>query len=86
MATQRIGPATVLRVVDALLSGTHEPGASHHQVLRAFADDATLERAHGALEALGYRTHEFGDSVLVERTQTANKRFTKGRQRLTLAA
>ena len=44
LATQRIGPATVLRVVDAILSGTHEPGTSHYELLRAFADDATLSR------------------------------------------
>jgi S-adenosylmethionine:tRNA ribosyltransferase-isomerase len=68
VATGRIGPATRLRVVDALLSGTHEPGSSHYDLLRAFADAATLERATGALEARGYRTHEFGDSVLLEKT------------------
>jgi S-adenosylmethionine:tRNA ribosyltransferase-isomerase len=86
VATQRIGAGTVLHVVDAILSGTHEPGASHYEVLRAFADGATLARAHAALEALSYRTHEFGDSVLIERTQTVNKRFTKRRQPLTQAA
>jgi S-adenosylmethionine:tRNA ribosyltransferase-isomerase len=67
LATQRVGPATRLRVVDALLSGTHEPGTSHYELLRAFADDATLSRVDGELEARGYRTHEFGDSLLVER-------------------
>jgi S-adenosylmethionine:tRNA ribosyltransferase-isomerase len=36
-------------------------------LLRAFADEATLRRADRELEAGGYRTHEFGDSVLVER-------------------
>ena len=67
VATQRIGPTTRLRVVDAILSGTHEPLTSHYQLLRAFIDDATLERATAELEARGYRTHEFGDSVLIER-------------------
>jgi S-adenosylmethionine:tRNA ribosyltransferase-isomerase len=66
VATQRIGPSTVLRVADAILSGTHEPGSSHFELLRAFHDDATLADASEALEAGGYRTHEFGDSVLVE--------------------
>jgi S-adenosylmethionine:tRNA ribosyltransferase-isomerase len=65
VADQRIGPRTRLRVVDALLSGTHEPQESHYQVLRAFQDDAVLARAGAALEAGRYRTHEFGDSVLV---------------------
>jgi S-adenosylmethionine:tRNA ribosyltransferase-isomerase len=66
VATQRIGRSSRLRVVEAILSGTHEPGTSHHELLRAFADDATLDRAHRLLEARGYRTHEFGDSVLLE--------------------
>jgi S-adenosylmethionine:tRNA ribosyltransferase-isomerase len=65
VADQRIGPATRLRVVDALLSGTHEPQESHYQMLRAFQDDGALARAGAALEAARYRTHEFGDSVLV---------------------
>jgi S-adenosylmethionine:tRNA ribosyltransferase-isomerase len=67
LATQRIGPATHLRVVDLLLSGTHEPATSHYELLRAFANDATLGRASHELSAHGYRTHEFGDSVLIER-------------------
>jgi len=67
LANQRLGPASSLRVVDAILSGTHEPDSSHYQLLRAFADDATLADASAALEASGYRTHEFGDSMFVER-------------------
>jgi S-adenosylmethionine:tRNA ribosyltransferase-isomerase len=71
LATQRIGPRSQLRVVDAILSGVHEPGASHHHLLEAFADDATLRRAQKELDAMGYRTHEFGDSVLIERRLNA---------------
>jgi S-adenosylmethionine:tRNA ribosyltransferase-isomerase len=67
LATQRIGKASELRVVDAILSGTHEPDSSHYALLRAFVDDATLARADAALAAHGYRTHEFGDSVLMHR-------------------
>jgi S-adenosylmethionine:tRNA ribosyltransferase-isomerase len=66
MATQRINGNTRLRVVDAILSGTHEPGTSHYELLRAFTDDATLRRANEQLNARDYRTHEFGDSVLIE--------------------
>lgn len=65
VADQRIGAHTRLRVVDAILSGTHEPGTSHYDLLRAFADEATLARADHALEQGGFRTHEFGDSVLI---------------------
>jgi len=79
LATNRLGKATRLAVVDALVSGTHEPGSSHHELLRAFVADATLDRIDGALESGGYRTHEFGDSVLIERsnlkTATLASRF-----------
>jgi S-adenosylmethionine:tRNA ribosyltransferase-isomerase len=67
VATQRIGPASCLRVVDAILSGTHEAGTSHYELLRAFIDEETLRRATAELDARGYLTHEFGDSVLIER-------------------
>jgi S-adenosylmethionine:tRNA ribosyltransferase-isomerase len=67
IANQRVGPETPLAIVDAMLSGTHEAGTSHYELLRAFVDDATLAEADAALETCRYRTHEFGDSVLVER-------------------
>jgi S-adenosylmethionine:tRNA ribosyltransferase-isomerase len=67
VADQRIGAPTELRIVDAILSGTHEPDTSHYQVLRAFADSAALSNASAALEAHGFRSHEFGDSMLVEK-------------------
>jgi len=70
VATQRLGLGSLLFVVDAILSGTHEPGTSHYDLLRAFTDDATLQRAGLELEARGYRTHEFGDSVLIERAES----------------
>jgi S-adenosylmethionine:tRNA ribosyltransferase-isomerase len=71
LAKQRLGPASQLKVVDAILSGTHEPGTSHYELLRAFLEDATLQRATEELSAGGYRTHEFGDSVLIERQPPA---------------
>ena len=72
---------------------THEPGSSHHALLRAFVADATLARVDAALESAGYRSHEFGDSVLIERavqprsnlkTATLASRF--GNERTTLPA
>lgn len=67
IATGRIGPGTALRVVDAILSGVHQPGESHYDLLRAFATPAALDAMSAALAAQGYRNHEFGDSVLLER-------------------
>jgi S-adenosylmethionine:tRNA ribosyltransferase-isomerase len=66
LATKRIGAATPLKAVDAILSGTHEPGSSHYRLLRAFANDGTLHRVDRLLNAHDYRTHEFGDSVFIE--------------------
>ncbi len=65
IANQRIGPSTRLRVVDAILTGVHEPGTSHYELLRAFADDLTLSAGDEEMAAHGYRHHEFGDSVLL---------------------
>jgi S-adenosylmethionine:tRNA ribosyltransferase-isomerase len=65
-----LGARSQLRIVDAILSGTHEMGTSHFELLRAFASAAVLNRADSELAAHGYRTHEFGDSILIERERS----------------
>jgi len=67
VARGRIGRATPLRIVDAILTGVHEPGESHFELLRAFGDDAVLRRVVRTLAQEGYRNHEFGDAMLLER-------------------
>jgi S-adenosylmethionine:tRNA ribosyltransferase-isomerase len=67
LATGRIDAASRLSLVDVLLTGTHEPGTSHYQLLRAFTDEGTLRRASNELDAHAYHTHEFGDSMLIEK-------------------
>ncbi len=67
LANQRIGAESQLRGVDAILSGTHERGGSHYELLRAFVDEETLGRMDRELNACGYRTHEFGDSIFIEK-------------------
>ncbi len=66
VASQKMDASSRLRIVSAILSGTHEPGTSHYDMLRAFVDEATLTRISRALDEHGYRTHEFGDSVFLE--------------------
>jgi S-adenosylmethionine:tRNA ribosyltransferase-isomerase len=61
----RLGPDSPRRVVDALLTGLHEPGTSHHTLLHAFAPAPLLERALALAEAQGFLGHEFGDAMLV---------------------
>jgi len=67
VSSGRIGRETPLRVVDAILTGVHQRGESHFELLRAFADDAVLDQISEALGQHGYRPHEFGDSILIER-------------------
>lgn len=54
-----------LRAVDGLMTGFHEPHASHLNMLTAFVDPARLESAY--LEAIEqqYLWHEFGDVNLI---------------------
>ena len=72
-AALRIGPRTPLNCVDAIVSGTHEPGTSHYELLRAFQRADVLRRMNRDVDARGYRTHEFGDSVLLERTREVSE-------------
>jgi S-adenosylmethionine:tRNA-ribosyltransferase-isomerase (queuine synthetase) len=67
VASGRMTRETPLHVVDAILTGVHQPGDSHFELLRAFANDAVLDRISAACARHGYRTHEFGDSVLIVR-------------------
>jgi S-adenosylmethionine:tRNA ribosyltransferase-isomerase len=52
-------------VVDGLLTGLHEPGTSHFDLLRAFAADRVLHAAHRHAGTRGYLGHEFGDACLI---------------------
>jgi S-adenosylmethionine:tRNA ribosyltransferase-isomerase len=54
-----------LWTVDGLLSGWHEPQASHLDLLRAAAGEELLARSYAAALAAGYLWHEFGDSHLI---------------------
>jgi S-adenosylmethionine:tRNA ribosyltransferase-isomerase len=74
IATQKVTAATPLKVVDVLLTGVHEPGTSHYELMRAFVDGETLQRASAEMTVLGYHTHEFGDSVLVSAATRASLR------------
>jgi S-adenosylmethionine:tRNA ribosyltransferase-isomerase len=60
-----LGPGYQPRIVDGLLTGVHEKGASHYALLRAFAPEQVLARASAHAEESGYLSHEFGDSWLI---------------------
>jgi S-adenosylmethionine:tRNA ribosyltransferase-isomerase len=60
-----VTPERGVRVVDGLLTGFHEPEASHLLMLRAVSGDALLERVYAAALQERYLWHEFGDVNLL---------------------
>ena len=60
-----VTPARGVRAVDGLITGWHDPEASHLQLLEAVAGRELLDRSYEAARAAGYRWHEFGDSHLL---------------------
>src|SRR6516225_9294319 len=74
IASKHLGRETSLRVVDTLLTGLHQPGDSHFELLRAFADETVLRQLSAVCIRNGYRIHEFGDSMLIEHRRTAVRR------------
>jgi S-adenosylmethionine:tRNA ribosyltransferase-isomerase len=60
-----VEPATGVRAVDGLLTGWHEPRASHLRLLEAVAGRKVVEDSYAAALEAGYHWHEFGDLHLV---------------------
>ena len=60
-----IGPDRPIRVVDGLLTGWHEPKASHLDLVEAVAGSSLSTRMYQRALATGYLWHEFGDSCLI---------------------
>ena len=60
-----VTPERGLHVVDGLITGWHEPEASHLQLLEAVAGPELLAGCYREALAAGYLWHEFGDSHLL---------------------
>jgi S-adenosylmethionine:tRNA ribosyltransferase-isomerase len=60
-----IGADHKLRAVDSLLTGLHEPEASHLDLLSAFLPPERIRSAYGEAVAHRYLWHEFGDLNLI---------------------
>ncbi|QBR93432.1 S-adenosylmethionine:tRNA ribosyltransferase-isomerase [Nocardioides euryhalodurans] len=66
--TERVvTPAEPPRVVDGLVTGWHDPGASHLLLVEAVAGRDTAQAAYDVASTAGYLWHEFGDSALLLR-------------------
>jgi S-adenosylmethionine:tRNA ribosyltransferase-isomerase len=53
------------RVVDGLVTGWHDPDASHLLLVESVAGPDLTQRAYDAAVAGGYLWHEFGDAALL---------------------
>lgn len=60
-----VHPGRGVRVVQGLLTGLHDPGASHLAMLYAVAGQDLVRQGYAHAVAEGYRWHEFGDSHLL---------------------
>ncbi|MCX5597861.1 S-adenosylmethionine:tRNA ribosyltransferase-isomerase [Streptomyces phaeochromogenes] len=60
-----VTPERGVRVVDGLLTGLHEPEASHLLMLEAVAGRAAIDRGYEAALRGRYLWHEFGDVHLI---------------------
>jgi S-adenosylmethionine:tRNA ribosyltransferase-isomerase len=60
-----VTPECGVRMVDGMITGWHEPEASHLQMLEAVAGPELLARSYAAALDAGYLWHEFGDSHLI---------------------
>lgn len=64
--TERVvSPADPPRVVSGLVTGWHDPQASHLLLVEAVAGRELAQRAYDAAVAGGYLWHEFGDAALL---------------------
>lgn len=60
-----VTPARGVQAVDGLLTGLHEPEASHLDMLAAIAGPPLLDACYAQARAAGYLWHEFGDLNLL---------------------
>lgn len=65
MTELRLGAERVPRLAHGLITGMHELGSSHRQLLAAFLPEARLSQAYDAAEGQAYRSHEYGDICLI---------------------
>jgi S-adenosylmethionine:tRNA ribosyltransferase-isomerase len=64
LTSLRLHEGHALAIVDAVLTGVHVPGESHHELLAAFQPREVLLAACEMAERLGFRSHELGDAML----------------------
>jgi S-adenosylmethionine:tRNA ribosyltransferase-isomerase len=56
-----VTPERGVRAIDGLVTGFHEPQASHLDMLKAIAGERLVEECYAEALRDGYLWHEFGD-------------------------
>ncbi len=60
-----VTPGRPPALVDGLVTGWHDPQASHLLLVEAVAGRSVTQQAYDAASAGGYLWHEFGDVALL---------------------
>ena len=61
-----LGPNSKIKGIDILITGMHEEGSSHAELMKAFCDCELLRRAEIEASIHEYRSHEYGDLTLLD--------------------
>ena len=61
----KVRPGYRFQVVNALVTGMHEPESSHMHILKTLCPLALIQQGYQEAAQLGYRGHEYGDLSLV---------------------
>jgi S-adenosylmethionine:tRNA ribosyltransferase-isomerase len=79
-----LGPDRAVRVVDGLITGWHDAGASHLLLLEAVAGADLVARAYREATRNDYLWHEFGDSALFlpERARPRRQSYLRSSARI----
>jgi S-adenosylmethionine:tRNA ribosyltransferase-isomerase len=65
ITTLLLSPTYNRKIVTGLITGMHEDGTSHLQLLQSFAPWKLIEKAYSQAKNLGYLWHEYGDACLI---------------------
>lgn len=61
LTSLKITPEYKIQTVDALITGMHERGTSHMNILDSICSIPQIQKGYQEAEKLGYRSHEYGD-------------------------
>lgn len=61
----KLGPKNSPKVVDILITGMHEEGSSHGELMKAFCNCSLLRLAQKEATGMGYLSHEYGDITVL---------------------